>query len=115
MTISNPGNVGIGTTDPIVKLEVVGSSKITDSLAVGGANIPSTYQLRVDAVKAGVSGTYDYQRGIFASVRPNPTLWTQPNNHSVGLTSSVLTDDKITATDTVSDLIGITSQYGAYT
>lgn len=39
MTINELGNIGVGTTSPTVKLDVLGDAKISGTLTVGGASV----------------------------------------------------------------------------
>ncbi|HEX2630037.1 MAG TPA: hypothetical protein VHM26_13520, partial [Chitinophagaceae bacterium] len=57
MVLTGAGNLGIGTTNPLNKLSVVGNANVTGTLTIG--NTPSTATLSVDGgIRTRYSGTF---------------------------------------------------------
>jgi hypothetical protein len=57
MSITNDGNVGIGTTSPSYKFQVNGQSYFTGNMGIGVA-VSSSYALRVNGVVRASTGVY---------------------------------------------------------
>jgi hypothetical protein len=79
MIISNTGNVGIGTTSPSYKLDVVGSARLSDSLYVGGNKTSGATLIQFNNYDAALVDQDDIQNII----RMNGRYWSGSNNQIV--------------------------------
>lgn len=118
--VTEAGRVGIWTTSPWEKLEVVWNVKITWSMEVAdsmwiGRSKPTTYQLSVLSKQAWASWDADYQRGIFSGVNIDSSLWNNSlsKHYATWIVASVLWKSWF-GTETLDRATGIQIQYGNY-
>lgn len=121
LTIADGGNVGVGTTSPTSKLEVVNSSntEVTSKFYNGGGIAPATVHIIEDGASANHVGLFVGPNDLSSAV-----LITKHNNVGIGTTSpneklSVVNDavsgysQRIESTDTGADGLLIKTASGS--
>jgi hypothetical protein len=114
LVVDENGNVGIGTTSPSQPLHVLGNTRLDGRVGVGGGPA-GTYQFKIEGTEVGVLQGWGYQRGLFVSVTPDPSKWTESYNQAAGIGSTVFTRESLVQGKTLDVLYGGKIQYGAYT